>query len=68
MSTGLSSEGPVVSYQGFIWPLLNWAIRGHYYILNLVNLLEAGGTLFPALWASQLLDLAGTPPQYIVWT
>lgn len=52
----------MVSYQGFIWPLLDCATRGHCYVLNLANPLEAGGTLFPALWASYLLDLAGTPP------
>lgn len=62
MSISLFSEGPMVSYQGFIWPLLNCATRGHHYVLNLANPLEAGSTLLPPLCASQLLDLAGTPP------
>lgn len=52
----------MVSCQGFICPLLDCVTRGHCYVLYLANPLEAGGTLFPALWASHLLDFAGTPP------
>lgn len=62
MSTGLSSESPMVSYQEFIWPLLDCVTPGHCYGPNLANPLEADGTLFPTLWASHLLDFAGTPP------
>lgn len=34
MSTGLSSESPMVSYQGFIWLLLDCATHSPCYILN----------------------------------
>lgn len=57
----------MVSYQGFIWPLLDCATHGPCYISNVASPIEGWWHVRgpPTPQAFQLLDRAGTPPSDI---
>lgn len=64
MSTGLSSEGPMVSFQGFIWPLLDCATHSPCH--DSANPVEAGGRLSPPFQDSPAPGPWNTSLQYIL--